>query len=143
MSNLQLDLFNNIEAKISDSETDIGFDNFEKEMDHFDKLKTQMGFETVWSMDGMGHLPGLDFEIFTDKPRTVFYRVIDEMGPTLDSPTTYVTYATTAKSGTLGALWAAADEVYKQAVEDKGDWHYFVEDFVMQDDGSLELRTGS
>jgi hypothetical protein len=141
MSNLQLDLFNNIEAKISDSETDIGFDNFEKEMDHFDKLKTQMGFDTVWSMDGMGHLPGLDFEIFTDKPRTVFYRVIDEMDDNMNC--TYVTYATTAKNGTLGALWTAANEVYKQAEEDRGDWHYFIEDFVMQDDGSLQLVTGS
>jgi len=24
-----------------------------------------------------------------------------------------------------------------------GDWHYFIEDFEVQDDGSLELVTGS
>ena len=137
--NIQLDLFNNFESTVSDP----GLDNFEKEMMHFDKLKLEQGFETVWSMESWGHLPGLDFKIFTDKPRTVFYKVIDEMGPDLDSPHTYVTYKATAKDGTLGALWAAADDVYKQAVEGSGDWHYFIEDLVMQEDGTIELHTGS
>ena len=136
--NIQLDLFNN-DSKVSDP----GLDNFEKEMMHFDKLKLEQGFETVWSMESWGHLPGLDFKIFNDKPRQVFYKVIDEMGPDLDSPHTYVTYKATAKDGTLGALWAAADDVYKQAVEGSGDWHYFIEDLVMQEDGTIELHTGS
>ena len=81
--------------------------------------------------------------IFNDKPRTVFYKVIDEMGPDLDSPHTYVTYKATAKDGTLGALWAAAEDCFQQAKENNGDWHYFVEDFDLQDDGSLSLVTGS
>ena len=43
--NIQLDLFNNFESTVSDP----GLDNFEKEMMHFDKLKLEQGFETVWN----------------------------------------------------------------------------------------------
>ena len=136
--NIQLDLFNN-DSKVSDP----GLDNFEKVMMHFDKLKLEQGFETVWSMESWGHLPGLDFKIFNDKPRTVFYKVIDEMGPDLDSPHTYVTYKPPANDGTLGALWKAAEDCFQQAKENNGDWHYLVEDFDMQEDGSLKLITGS
>ena len=116
-------------------------DNFIKERNHYDGLKDQLGYDTVFDMDLQGCMP-LDFKIFTDKPRTVSYKIIDEMGPSFDD-TTWVTFKAVAEDGTLGALWKAAEDCFQQAKKAKGDWHYFVEDFAMLDNGDLELVTGS
>jgi hypothetical protein len=85
---------------------------------------------------------GLDFNIFSDKPRKVTYKIIDRMGDSFDD-VDWVTFSSVAKDGTIGALWAAAEDCFQQAKENNGDWHYFVEDFEVQDDGSLSLVTGS
>ena len=41
--------------------TDI--DNFELEYEHYTDLKNQLGFDTVWSIEGV--MP-LDYSLFTD-----------------------------------------------------------------------------
>ena len=110
------------------------------EMDHFDALKAEQGYETVWSIE-TGIVP-LDHKIFTNKPRVVKYKVIKEMGATFDD-VTYETFTCMAQNGTVGALWTAAESCFKQAKLALGDWHYFIEDFQVQDDGSLQLVTGS
>ena len=110
------------------------------EMDHFDELKAEQGYETVWSIE-TGIVP-LDHKIFTNKPRVVKYKVIKEMGATFDD-VTYETFTCMAQNGTVGALWTAAESCFKQAKLALGDWHYFIEDFEVQDDGSLQLVTGS
>ncbi len=110
------------------------------EMDHFDALKAEQGYETVWSIE-TGIVP-LDHKIFTNKPRVVKYKVIKEMGATFDD-VTYETFTCMAQNGTVGALWTAAESCFKQAKLALGDWHYFIEDFEVQDDGSLQLVTGS
>ena len=111
-----------------------------EEMDHFDALKTEQGYETVWSIE-TGIRP-LDHAIFTDKPRLVTYKCIKEMGATFDD-VTYETFTCMAQNGTIGALWTAAESCFKQAKLALGDWHYFIENFEVQDDGSLSLVTGS
>ena len=115
-------------------------DNFIAERNYYDGIKEALGYETVFDLD-VGIKP-LDFKIFTDKPRTVKYKIIDRMGDSFDD-VDWVTFNAVAKDGTLGALWAAAEDCFQQAKENNGDWHYFVEDFAMQDDGTLELVTGS
>ena len=55
----------------------------------------------------------------------------------------WVTFRSVAENGTVGALWKAAEDCFQQAKENNGDWHYFIEDFDMQEDGSLKLITGS
>ena len=114
-------------------------DTFELEMEHYDDLKSQLGYQTVWSMDGMFQL---DQKIFTDKPRVVTYKCIKEMGATMDD-VTWITFTAVAENGTIGALWKAAESCYQQAKLAIGDWHYFVENFELQEDGSLSLVTGS
>ena len=111
-----------------------------EEMDHFDALKTEQGYETVWSIE-TGIRP-LDYAIFTNKPRLVTYKCIKEMGATFDD-VTYKTFTCMAQNGTIGALWTAAESCFKQAKLALGDWHYFIENFEVQDDGSLSLVTGS
>ncbi len=114
-------------------------DQFELEYEHYSDLKDQLGYETVWSIEGI--MP-LDKAIFSDKPRVVKYKCIKEMGDTFED-VTYETFTAVAENGTVGALWKAAESCYQQAKLGVGDWHYFIENFEVQDDGSLELVTGS
>jgi len=113
---------------------------FEAEMNHYDALKDQFGFETVWSLSS-GILQA-DQNIFKDKPYVVKYKVIAEMGNSLDD-VKWETFTAVAKNGTVKELWAAAESCYQQAKLAVGDWHYFVEDFDLKDDGTLDLVTGS
>ena len=114
-------------------------DAFELEMEHYDELKDELGYETVWSMD-LGIL-NLDQKILTDKARVVTYKCIKEIKSMND--VTYITFTAVAEDGTVGALWKAAESCYQQAKLAIGDWHYFVENFDVQEDGTLELVTGS
>ena len=114
-------------------------DSFELEYEHFSDLKDQLGYDTVWSIEG---IRPLDRAFFTDKPRVIKYKCIKEMGATFDD-VTYETFTCMAPNGTVGALWTAAESCFKQAKLALGDWHYFIEDFEVQDDGSLQLVTGS
>ena len=118
--------------------TDI--DNFELEYEHYTDLKNQLGYDTVWSIEGV--MP-LEYSLFTDKPRIIKYNCIKEMGPTLDDKTTWETFTAVAENGSVGALWKAAESCFQQAKLAVGDWHIYIEDFQIQDDGSLELVTGS
>ena len=114
-------------------------DSYELEIEHFSDLKQELGYETVWSMEGI--MP-LDKAIFSDKPRVVKYKCIKEMGATMDD-VTWETFTAVAENGTVGALWKAAESCYQQAKLAVGDWHYFIENFDVQDDGTIELVTGS
>lgn len=109
-------------------------------IEHFDDLKVQQGYDTVWSMLDMGCKP-LDFEIFTNKPRKVTYKCLKSSGTGHGAE--WVEFSTLAIDGTIGGLWRAAESLYTQARLDHGDWHYFIEDFTFAEDGSLELVTGS
>ena len=115
-------------------------DAFELEMEHFNDLKAELGYSTVWSMDS--GIMNLDTNIFSDKTRVVTYKCIKEMGATMDD-VTWITFTAVAMNGTVGELWKAAENCFQQAKAAIGDWHYFVEDFEVQEDGSLSLVTGS
>ena len=110
------------------------------EIEHYNDLKEQQGYETVWSMNS--GIMDLEDMIFSNKPRIVSYKVISHMGDTFDD-VEYQTFTCMAKDGTVGGLWAAAESCFKQAKLALADWHYFVEDFTVLDDGNLELVTGS
>ena len=114
-------------------------DAFELEMEHFDDLKAELGYDTTWSM-GSGVM-ALDQKIFSDKARVVTYKCIKEIKSMDD--VTYITFTAVAENGTVGALWKAAESCYQQAKLAIGDWHYFVENFEVEEDGSLSLVTGS
>ena len=115
-------------------------DAFELEMEHFDDLKAELGYDTTWSM-GSGVM-ALDQKIFSDKIRVVTYKCIAEMGNTMDD-VTWMTFTAVAMNGTVGELWKAAENCFQQAKAALDDWHYFIEDFDVAEDGTLELVTGS
>ena len=64
------------------------------------------------------------------------------MGATMDD-VTWITFTAVAKNGTIGALWKAAESCFQQAKVAIGDWHIYIENFDVQEDGSLSLVTGS
>ena len=115
-------------------------DSYVLEAEHYNDLKDELGYETIWSLDE-GIMP-LDKPIFTRKPRLVTYRCIEPMGDNYDG-VQWTEFTSTAVNGTVGELWRAAESVFKQAKATVGDWHIYIEDFQMQDDGSLKLVTGS
>jgi len=116
-------------------------DNFETLNNHYNNLKSELGYETVF--DAMDTVKPLDYKYFTDdKPLMITYKVIKDMGPTMDD-TEWMTFTAVAKDGTLGELWKAGESLFQQAKLAVGDWHYFIEGFDEADDGSLELVTGS
>jgi hypothetical protein len=110
------------------------------EREHYDDLKNELGYDTVWDMNF--DLARLDKKVFKDKPYIVKYKCIQEMGANLDD-TKWVTFTAVTKDGTVGELWKAAESCYQQAKLFVGDWHIYIEDFEMQDDGSLSMITGS
>jgi len=117
--------------------TDI--DNFELEYEHYTDLKNELGYDTVWSIEGV--MP-LEYSFFTDKPRIIKYSCIKNMSNS-GHAVEWETFTAVAENGTVGALWKAAESCFQQAKLAVGDWHIYIEDFQIQDDGSLELVTGS
>ena len=115
-------------------------DDMTLEIEHWDDLKAQQGYETVWSCSHKALCP-LEQQIFSNKSVWPPSTVISELGETFED-TKYETFTCMAKDGTVGGLWAAAESCYKQARIALGDWHYFVEDFEVSEDGTLELVTG-
>jgi len=116
-------------------------DTFETLNNHYNNLKSELGYETVF--DALDTVKPLDYKYFTDdKPLIITYKVIREMGPTLDD-TEWMTFTAVAKDGTLGELWKAGESLFQQAKLAVGDWHIYIEGFDEADDGSLELVTGS
>ena len=115
-------------------------DAFELEMEHYDDLKAELGYDTVWSMDS--GILNLDQKILTDKARVVNYKCIKNMSNS-GHGVEWITFTAVAEDGSVGALWKEAESCYQQAKLAIGDWHYFVENFEVQEDGSLSLVTGS
>ncbi len=115
-------------------------------IEHFDDMQQELGMSTVWSMWDGGTIDA-DQAIFTDKMRKVTYNFVradatlEEIYADLDDNgnRSMVQVSSFAVNGTVKALWAAAESCIKQS----GTHHSFIEDFEMQDDGSLSLVTGS
>jgi hypothetical protein len=115
-------------------------------IEHFDDMQQELGMSTVWSMWDSGTMDA-DHAIFTDKMRKVTYDFIradatsEEIYADLadGGNRSMVQVSSFAVNGTVKALWAAAESCIKQS----GTHHSFIEDFQMQDDGSLALVTGS
>lgn len=114
---------------------------FFDEMEHWDNLQHELGYETKWSLYDGGKMP-LEQKIFKDGPYLITYKCIESMGPGMENAK-WITFTSVAKDGSIGAFWEASENVYQQAKAIVGDWHTFIENFEFQDNGSVELVTGS
>ena len=103
----------------------------------------ELGYVSRWSM---GEGTRMETEIFTNKQRHITYTVYarDVTVEELQNGTAQqVMFSTFATDGTVAALYRAGEFLIKCAMEQEGDWHIFIEDFEMQDDGSFVMITGS
>ena len=145
MSNIiSVDAFNNKAVKytpINNRAVKHEEDTFIQERDYYDNLRHELGYETILDLSDIG-IVTMGKAIFKNKPYVVNYKCIKEMGATFDD-VTWITFTAVAANGTMGELWKAAETCYQQAKLAVGDWHTFIEDFNMEDDGSFTLVTGS
>lgn len=101
-----------------------------------------LGYETVWSM---WEWADIDQNIFRDGAKRIcytFYAQDATVEQLMADAAQRIEVGATAASGSVRDLWAAAESCYQQA-KLLGDWHRFIEDIEMRDDGSFELTMGS
>ena len=115
-------------------------------IEHFDDMQQELGMSTVWSMWDGGTMSE-DHAIFTPQMRRVVYEFVrddatsEEIYADLEDggKRSMAQVSSFAVDGTVKSLWAAAESCIKQS----GTHHQFIEDFKVNEDGSLELITGS
>ena len=115
-------------------------------IEHFEDLRQELGMSTVWSIFDGGCMKADDM-LLLDRQYRVVYQFIrpDATFEELDADTrdngnrTSMLVSTFAISGSVKDLWRAAESCIRQS----GTHHAYIEDFVMNDDGSVELITGS
>ena len=120
--------------------------SFETTMNHFFAMKDELNMNTVWSIYDVG-LKNSDHAILTNKARKVVYETVDPNASHEDlladiadrGKRTTIEVTAWAVDGTIKALWKAAETCIKLS----GTHHSYIEDFAMQEDGSLKLTTGS
>ena len=141
MSNfISVDQFNNKAQKFED------VDQFELDMEHWSDMQTELKMDSVWSIYDGGRMSS-DTMLFKDRQYLVRYQyvrsdaTIEELNADLTDGKnrTMAEVTMVAASGSIGDLWAAANSCIKQS----GTHHSYIEDFQVQDDGTLVLITGS
>lgn len=119
-------------------------DQFVSRMNYFDSVASVKGYKTRWSIY---EVDDIDQRIFQDKQYQVRYQFVrpdatfEEIQEDLQNGTnsTMVEVTSFAIDGSVEQLWRAAESCVTQS----GTHHTFIEDFEMQDDGTLLLITGS
>ena len=115
---------------------------FHAKMNYFYGVKEALGYDTVWSMY---EFDNVDQNILKEGTKRVCYRfyakdaTVEEL---MNGTAEMIEVSALAVSGAVRELWRAAESCFQQA-KAQGDWHYFIEDLEMREDGSFELTMGS
>ncbi len=131
---------------MTNSQIKTQIDEWHISINHFFAMKDELNMNTVWSIYDVG-LKNSDHAILTNKARKVVYETVapnaspeDMMLDIQDGgKRTTIEVSAWAVDGTIKALWKAAETCIKLS----GTHHSYIENFEMQDDGTLELVTGS
>ena len=115
-------------------------------MEHFEDLRVDMGLDSVWSIWDAGPVD-LETKMFSDCIRLVRYQfvrpdaTVEEIEADLrDGGQRSMAEVTSfAVTGSIKNLWMAAESCIGQS----RTHHRYIEDFEVQEDGSLMLITGS
>jgi len=116
--------------------------NFHKKMNYFFGAKEALGFDTVWSMY---EFDSINQDIFEKGVKCVCYKfyskdaTVEEL---MNNTAEEIEVSSFADSGSVRDIWKAAESCFQQA-KAQGDWHYFIEDIEINEDGSYELVMGS
>ena len=113
-------------------------------MEYWNDMKDELNGKSIWSIHEAG---SIDSVIFTKRMRKVTYEFVrldatsEELQADLrdGGKRASAEVSSWAVDGTVKSLWHAADSCISQS----GTHHMYIEDFEMQDDGTLSLTTGS
>ena len=119
-------------------------DVFEKNMLKLEAIQSSNDFATVWSAND----DETEVSINDTVKDTTGYRYVDpnHVPEALKDNAVihYMGYEATIASNKLIDVWHAAEELYAQARDYDGDWHYFIEGFEYNGDkGWYDMITGS
>jgi hypothetical protein len=120
----------------------LAVDNTMETIQYWDAQREALGFETVWSM---WEFADINQNIFKEGVKRVcytFYAQDATVGELMNDTAQQIEVSAFAASGSVRDLWAAAESCFQQAKQ-QGDWHKFIEDFELRDDGSYEIVMGS
>ena len=124
------------------SVTFIPENNVIDQIQYWDKQAEDLGFETVWSIweftdiDQNVLKPGLKRVCYT------FFAQDATVEELMNDTAERIEVSAFAADGSVRELWRAAESCYQQAKQ-QGDWHKFIEDLELREDGSWELTMGS
>ena len=113
-------------------------------IEYWNDMKDELNVKSIWSIHEAG---SIDSVIFTKRMRKVTYEFVrpdatsEELQADLrdGGKRASAEVSSWAIDGTVKSLWHAADSCISQS----GTHHMYIEDFEMQDDGTLSLTTGS
>lgn len=120
----------------------LAVDNTMETIQYWDAQREALGFETVWSMF---EFADVDQNIFKEGIKRVcytFYAQDATVEELLNDTAQQIEVSAFAVSGSVRDLWRAAESCFQQAKQ-QGDWHKFIEDFELREDGSYEIVMGS
>lgn len=109
-----------------------------KNIEELDNKREERGYETIWSIWDDKLVSMDDKVVAEDKtsPYVVTYKAYDMDMNAYE-------FSAFASNNTVESFWAAAESVFKQAKNQIGDWHVFVEGFDLESDGSYSMWAGS
>ena len=119
----------------------LAIDSSTKSIQYWGEQQDNINYETVWSL---WECKDINQSMFKNKSYRVFYRFIlsDATISEMMNDEAWVEVSSFTAGGTVLDFWRAAESCYQQAKQ-YGDWHKFIEDFEIQDNGSFELVMGS
>ena len=115
-------------------------------MEHFDDMRSDLGMQSIWDIRDGGSMSA-DQALLRNREYKVVYEyvradaTIEDLNADLKDggKRSSAQVSSFAIDGKIKSLWAAADSCIKQS----GTHHMFIENFEVQDDGTLLLETGS
>jgi hypothetical protein len=115
---------------------------FEAKMNYFYGVKEALGYDTVWSMYEVDNVDQNILKEGIKRVCYVFYAAGSTVEQLMNDTAEMIEVSAFAASGSVRDLWAAAESCFQQA-KAQGDWHCYIEDLELRDDGSFELVMGS
>jgi len=118
----------------------LAVDNTMDIIQYWHAQQEELGYETVWSI---WECDNVDQEIFRNKSHRVYYRFIrgDATCAEIINDLAWVEVSAFTAGGTVRDFWAAAESCFQQAKK-QGDWHKYIEDIDLTENG-FELTMGS
>jgi hypothetical protein len=117
-------------------------DTTEQSIQYWGGCQDALGYDTVWSMWEFNDINQNVLKPGSKRVCYTFYAETSTVEELMSGKAQRIEVSAIAASGKVRDLWTAAEICYQKA-KLQGDWHKFIEDIELRDDGSWELTMGS